>query len=71
MSAEHASDADDALDSDFGVPSTPLGRLKACGLLVEATVNRRESVFVPAELNLSDIEEDSATTEDDLTLTLS
>ncbi|MBN1673117.1 MAG: hypothetical protein JXR37_18875 [Kiritimatiellae bacterium] len=57
---EYSREADAALDSEYRFPATSLGRLKTCGLLVEATVNRRESVFIPAELGLSSLATDSA-----------
>jgi hypothetical protein len=48
----HGSDADDA----FGwgkQPQSLLGRLKCRGLLVEATVDRRPSVFIPSRIRLT------------------
>ena len=48
----HGTDSDDPADWGFMQPKTVLGRLKCRGLLVEATVDRRESVFIPGDLRL-------------------
>ena len=46
----HGTDAGDLLDWGLEPPKSVLGRLECRGLLVEAVVDRRESVFIPAEL---------------------
>ncbi len=43
----HGSDKPDA---DRRIPETPLGRLKALGLLAEGLVGGQESVVVPVEI---------------------
>jgi tetratricopeptide (TPR) repeat protein len=48
----HGSDAGDELDPNKQ-PQSLLGRLKCRGLLVEATVDRRQSVFIPSRIPLS------------------
>jgi len=49
----YRTDAEDMLAWDEAHPETVLGRLKCRGLLVEATVDRKPSAFVPAELQLN------------------
>ena len=46
------SDAGELTEWGIRAPETPIGRLKCCGLLVEATVDRVQSVFIPAGLPL-------------------
>jgi tetratricopeptide (TPR) repeat protein len=52
VTRRHGTDAEDLDDWAFRQPQSPMGRLKCLGLLVEATVERVESVFIPAELPL-------------------
>jgi hypothetical protein len=47
----HGTDADDE-PGWSKQPQSPLGRLKCRGLLVEATVERRPSVFIPTRIPL-------------------
>jgi len=49
---EHGTDTDDPVMSHAQPRLDPLQHLESLGLLVEATVNHRESVFIPSELQL-------------------
>jgi Flp pilus assembly protein TadD len=51
----YGTDADDRPDWNGAQPQSLLGRLKCRGLLVEATVERRPSVFIPARIPLGEI----------------
>jgi tetratricopeptide (TPR) repeat protein len=51
----HGTDADDDPAWNIAQPQSLLGRLKCRGLLVEATVERRPSVFIPAQIPLEEI----------------
>jgi hypothetical protein len=48
----HGAETDAIADWSVKQPESLLGRLKCRGLLAEATIERAESVFVPAELPL-------------------
>ena len=51
----HGSDADDKPVWNLAQPQSLLGRLKCRGLLLEATVERRPSVFIPSRIPLGEI----------------